>query len=107
MNRSARRREPRLPTELLDRMADVLKVLAHPQRLRILEILALQETAPVHAVMKAAGIAQAAASHHLNKMRRAGLIAAERKGKESWYRIQDPSACTILDCIRKKARTAD
>ena len=90
-----------LPPDLLARMADVLKVLAHPQRLRILEILE-SRAAPVHEIMKAAVLAQAAASHHLNKMRRAGLIVAERRGKETWYRVEDPSALTILECIRKK-----
>ena len=45
---------------------------------------------------------QATVSQHLNQLRRAGLVQAARRGKEMWYRIDDPSALTILDCIRRK-----
>ena len=83
-------------------VAESLKVLAHPYRLKIVEILEEAGEAPVHDIVDALGAPQAAVSGHLNKMRRAGLIAAERKGKEGWYRIADPHSLIILDCIRKK-----
>ena len=38
-----------LPVELFERMADVLRVLAHPKRLRIIEILQAETEAPVTA----------------------------------------------------------
>jgi DNA-binding transcriptional ArsR family regulator len=91
-----------LPVEFLQRMADALRTLAHPHRLKIVETLERGGPAPAHALTEALGLAQATASHHLNTMRRAGLIAAERRGREVWYRIADPDACTILDCMRKK-----
>lgn len=83
-------------------MAERLKVLAHPHRLKIVEILHGCEEAPVHEIMSRVPLPQATASHHLNAMRRAGLIRADRRGKEVWYRIADPDSLTILDCIRKK-----
>ena len=55
-----------LPIELLSRLADTLKLLAHPQRLKIVEILQREEEAPVHALTEQLGLAQAATSHHLN-----------------------------------------
>jgi len=91
-----------LPLPLLRRMAEMLKVLAHAQRLKIVNVLEHAERAPVFAIMEQVGLSQAAASHHLNAMRRAGLLKAERRGKEVWYSIADPRALTILDCIRKK-----
>jgi len=45
---------------------------------------------------------QAALSQHLSQMRRAGLLAARRRGQEVWYAIADPHALTILNCIRSK-----
>lgn len=83
-------------------MAGVLRLLAHPCRLRIVELLEQREEAPVHAIVESLDLPQAATSQHLNQMRRVGLIAAERRGKEVWYSIADPSALTILDCIRRK-----
>ena len=91
-----------LPVELLQRMAEVLKVLAHPHRLKIVEILKLQQEAPVHAIIARLGLPQATISQHLNQMRRVGLVKARRDGKEVWYSIADPSSLTILDCIQKK-----
>jgi DNA-binding transcriptional ArsR family regulator len=91
-----------LSREMLERMAQVLRLLAHPRRLRILEILETVEAAPVHAVVGDLGLPQGATSQHLNQMRRAGLIEAERRGKEVWYRIADRRCISILDCIRGK-----
>ena len=91
-----------LPAELLERMAAMLRVLAHPQRLRIVELLQSEKEAPVHAIIMHLGIPQAAVSQHLNHMRRSGLLRGSRRGKEVWYGIADPSALTVLDCIRKK-----
>jgi DNA-binding transcriptional ArsR family regulator len=90
-----------LPAALLHRMADVLKVLAHPDRLKLIELLERESTAPVFRLMEVSGLPQAVVSQHLTHMRRVGLVANERRGKEVWYRIQDRSALTILDCIRK------
>ncbi len=89
--------------ELLERMAGALKILAHVQRLKLVEILQREGEAPVHVLMERVGLPQATISQHLNQMRRAGLVRAVRRGKEVWYSISDPSALTILDCIRKKA----
>ena len=87
-----------IPVEL----PDTLRVLAHPQRLRIVELLQGATEAPVHAIVSRLGAPQAAVSQHLNHMRRAGLLRGARRGKEVWYGIAEPSAVTVLDCIRRK-----
>ena len=91
-----------LSPQLLERMAQTLKLLAHAHRLRIVEILDQQGSAPVFEIMQQLCLPQAVTSQHLNAMRRIGLLASERRGKEVWYSIADPRALTILDCIRKK-----
>ena len=92
---------PGLAIEDLERMAQVLKLLAHPHRLKIIEILEATEEAPVHDIVERLALPQAASSQHLNQMRRVGLVAAERRGKEVWYRIADRRSISILNCIRK------
>jgi ArsR family transcriptional regulator len=83
-------------------MAQVLKVLAHADRLRMIDIIEASRCVPVHAIVEALGLPQAATSQHLNQMRRIGLIGAERRGREVWYSIADSSALTILTCMRTK-----
>jgi DNA-binding transcriptional ArsR family regulator len=90
-----------LSVELLARMAETLKLLAHPRRLKIIEILDVSGSSPVHVIAEQLGLPQAATSQHLNQMKRLRLINAERKGKEVWYSVGDPRALTILGCIRK------
>ena len=83
-------------------MAAALKILAHPCRLKVAEVLQREGSMPVHALMEKVPLTQATLSQYLNQMRRAGLVKAERKGKEVWYDVADPSVLTILDCIRRK-----
>jgi len=95
-------KRPPLPVALLERMAVMLRVLAHPHRLKIIELLEDVQSAPVSWIHGALDLPQAATSQHLNHMKRAGLLKSSRHGKEVWYEIADPRALTILGCIRKK-----
>lgn len=90
-----------LPVALLERMAITLRVLAHPQRLKVIELLEMEKEAPVSRIQQAIKLPQAATSQHLNHMKRVGLLVSERRGKEVWYAIADRRAITILGCIRK------
>lgn len=92
-------RQGRLKAKTLKKAAATLKMLAHPQRLRLIECLEREQEVPVHALVEETGFPQAIVSHHLNQMRRIGLLCAERRGKEVWYSICDPRATSILNCI--------
>ncbi len=91
-----------LSVEWLDRMAAVLRLLAHRHRLKMVELLEREGEAPVFALAAHAGLTPAAASQHLNQMRRVGLLQATRNGKEVRYAIADARALTILGCMRKQ-----
>ena len=83
-------------------MAQVLRLLAHPHRLKIIELLESESAAPVHRLMEGIGLTQSATSSHLNRMRHVGLVEAERRGKEVWYRLGDRRSLTILNCMRSQ-----
>ena len=83
----------------LERLAAVLRLLAHPDRLRIVGRLERGGPAPVHELMSNLDCAQGALSQHLNHMKRAGLVQSERRGKEVWYRIADRRAVQVLRCM--------
>lgn len=90
----------------LARMAKVLKLLAHPYRLKIVDILETEDAVPVHALMERLDLPQAVVSNHLQKMLRAGLVARQRRGKECWYSVGDRRSLTILNCMRAKKGAA-
>jgi len=86
----------------LARMAKVLKLLAHPHRLKIIDLLDSNGATPVHELMAQLGLPQAATSNHLIQMKRIGLVECDRRGKEMWYRVGDRRSLTILNCMRAK-----
>jgi DNA-binding transcriptional ArsR family regulator len=89
-----------LSVEMLGRMAQVLRLLAHPHRLKVVEILDGRGRVPVRRIAEWLGLPPAATSQHLNQMKRIGLLESERHGKEVWYRIADRRCINILKCIR-------
>ncbi len=94
---------PVLSIEVLERVASMLRLLAHPHRLKIIEFLEHRaEGAPVHEIRRHLDLPHAATSQHLNQMKRVGLVKSERRAKEVWYAIADERALTILGCIRKQ-----
>lgn len=95
-----------LSVEFLAHAAVVLKLLAHPQRLRIVELLEQNQELPVRDLVEALGLSQPAVSQHLTKMRQVGLVWGARKGKEVWYRIVDDRAVSVLNCIRSKGEAS-
>jgi ArsR family transcriptional regulator len=79
--------------------AEILRTLAHPSRLRIIHRLA---GGPVEVGRIAAdlGISQPNASQHLAVMRAAGVVDAERSGREVRYRLSDPEIVAACDLMR-------
>jgi DNA-binding transcriptional ArsR family regulator len=100
----------RLPPELLDRIAERLKALADPARLRLLHALEEEERRVVDLV-PLLGCTQANVSKHLAVLRRAGLVRGRRDGANVHYRIADPvvfRVCRLLcdSLVREARRTA-
>ena len=67
-------------------LAEGLKVLSDPNRLRIMCLLLRGERC-VCEVEKELGISQQLASHHLNVLRESGLLRARREGTSSYYAV--------------------
>ncbi|OQA87543.1 MAG: putative HTH-type transcriptional regulator [Lentisphaerae bacterium ADurb.Bin242] len=93
-----------LPEEYLASMAEVIKLIGHPQRLRILEYLDLYGESSVNAIVEGVSGQQGAVSQNLNKLRVAGIISCRRDSRQVLYRIAAENAVTILNCLRKKYR---
>lgn len=68
--------------------ANLLRALAHPKRLEILNLLA-QKSLTVTEIYSMLDLPQANISQHLIKLRQAGVVAAKRRGKEIYYRLKN------------------
>ena len=88
----------------LDRLtlaAECLKVLAHPHRLRIVEML-LKDRYTVGELAEKCEIPSNIASGHLRLMQRCGFLAPERDGRNVYYRITEPCLKKIIACVRDR-----
>ncbi len=79
-------------------IAETLRVIAHPHRLRILYRLIQQEQAVVW-LAKDAGIAPHTASSHLRLMQRQGLVKGIRRGKFVHYAIANQQVLGLMRSI--------
>lgn len=100
-----------LSDELLERIAERIKALADPTRLKILHQLQEGEIC-VGDLADRVGGSQANVSKHLAVLRKAGLVTCRRDGMNVCYRVADESAFTIcrLVCdalVRQTERTAE
>ena len=88
--------------------ADLFRGLAHPLRIRILELVTESEEVPVSTLLEATGLKPANLSQHLTVLRRYGLLTSERRGSQVYCRALDPSVSELLAAARfVLARTLD
>jgi len=84
----------------LARAAETIKLLGHPERLKIVEVLEAGEST-VSDIQAALDLPQAIVSQHLAKLRGLGIVSAQRDGIHVYYRVMEPKVRHILECIRK------
>ena len=87
--------------------AEVLKTLANPRRLEIIHRLA-QGPCEVGRLAEEIGASQPNISQHLSVLRAAGIVDAERDGREVRYRLTDPDvvvACSIMRGVLQRRLT--
>ena len=70
-------------------LADALKVLADPARLRLLSLVASASSGEACAcdLVEPLGRSQPTVSHHLSMLVDAGFLTREKRGRWAWYRI--------------------
>lgn len=90
-----------LSAEAAVQLATVFKAVADPARLRLLSLIAAQPggeactcdlTAPV-------GLSQPTVSHHLKVLLEAGLLARDKRGQWSYYRVVDEQLAALRHAL--------
>ncbi len=90
----------RMEDSYLKKAAECLKVLAHPTRLRIIEILS-QGKFSVGEVAEMCAIPHNQTCEHLRLMKGHGFLESHREGRTVYYEIIAPQLTSLLACIRK------
>src|SRR5437763_7808528 len=85
----------------LEQAAECLKTLAHPHRLRMIQML-LRGRYTVGELAEACEIPSHMASEHLRLMQRCGLLTAEKDGRKAYYQIAEPHLADIMACIEAR-----
>ncbi|UFH56304.1 helix-turn-helix transcriptional regulator [Spirosoma sp. KNUC1025] len=80
-----------------DQAAEILKIIAHPIRIRILLALAEQPSVNVSTLQEQLQIEQSLLSQYLIKMKDRRVLTSKRQGKEIFYSLADTS---LLEVIR-------
>lgn len=89
------------PLDALEQAAECLKTLAHPHRLRMVQML-LQGRFTVGELAVACEIPSHMASEHLRLMQRCGFLTNEKDGRKAYYQIAEPHLSKILACIEQR-----
>lgn len=90
----------KLDPNYISQIAQVLKSLGHPQRLRIFEVLAEGEQ-NVTQIQAQVELPQAVVSQHLRIMRNGGVIRCRREGTFSLYQLSQKGLYNLLECLRR------
>lgn len=80
--------------------ANLFKGLAHPYRIRVLEILSGAEEVSVATLLAETGLEASHLSQHLSVLRKYGLVQSDRRGSIVYYRITSPNVADLLQASR-------
>ena len=76
--------------------AEFFRALAHPMRIRLLEVLVLAPERSVQDLQRTIGIDQPIVSQQLAKLRASGIVTAKKQGSSTLYEVADPMIGELL-----------
>ncbi len=90
-----------LSSEQLERAANMLKAIAHPMRIAILNYLDDGKQLNVTEIPELLNIEQSTTSHHLGILKDKGVLSSRRIGKHSYYYLKHDNLSNIIECVSK------
>jgi DNA-binding transcriptional ArsR family regulator len=91
--------EAQLTTEKLEKASEMLKSIAHPIRISIVNALKNGEKLTVTQIHNHLGIEQPVTSHHLGILKEKGVLCSKRDGKNTYYYLKHLVLGQIIDCM--------
>ncbi len=90
-----------IKSEKLEEAANMLKAIAHPIRIAIINYLDNNKKLTVTQIHELLKIEQSAASHHLGILKDKGVLLSKRDGKNTYYFLKHSILSQIVECINK------
>lgn len=85
--------------EKLERIAFILKTVAHPLRLGVIHLLEQYPRLSVSEICEKLGSEQSLTSHHLQNMRLKGILSVKREGRSMMYSLKERDVSLIIECL--------
>lgn len=85
--------------EMYVEITEVLKVLAHPVRLSLVEIMLTKGPTNVTTMYETLQMPQSTISQHLSKLKATKMVTGTRKGLEIYYEVTDKRTKAILSSL--------
>jgi ArsR family transcriptional regulator, zinc-responsive transcriptional repressor len=85
----------------LTEAAECLRILAHPVRLRMVQML-LCGRFTVGELANDCAIPSNVASEHLRLMQRCGFFISEREGRRVYYQVAEPHLEELMKCVEAR-----
>lgn len=85
--------------EKLERIAFILKTVAHPIRLSIVRLLEIYDRLSVSEICEKLETEQSLTSHHLQNMKLKGILRVKREGRSMMYSLKERDVALIIDCL--------
>lgn len=90
-------------SDLYEQLARIGKVVMHPKRIELLDLLCQTERT-VESLAEATGLKLTTASAHLQVMRQARLVEARREGTRMYYRAAGEEVCRLIGALNELGR---
>lgn len=97
MKEKSTRRKIEVPK--LQKIAEILKVISHPLRLEVLELLEEKQPQSVGEILGQIDVEASLLSHHLIKMKDKGVLDSFRDGRNIYYLLAFKEITKIFDCM--------
>lgn len=91
--------EYKINREKLEKAAYILRTVAHPTRLAIVDLLNLNARLSVNEIGEILKVEQSLLSHHLTTMKLKGLLRSEKEGQSVFYSLKEKDIPKLLECI--------
>lgn len=98
---SITQKRPRMSMDALQKAAECLKVIAHPHRLRMLQML-IERERTVGELAEACEIASPMTSEHLRLLQRCGFLDSRKEGRFVFYRVVEPHLGSLIACVESR-----
>ena len=83
----------------LERIAYILKTVAHPMRLGIIHLLEQYPKLSVSQICEMLNSEQSLTSHHLQNMKLKGILSVKREGRNMFYSLKEKDVSLIIECL--------